>query len=254
VGLVGKYVQLSDAYLSVIEAVKHAGMYHRVHTEIIPIDAESEADLQQVKRVDALIVPGGFGVRGVEGKIAAIRMVREKKMPFLGICLGLQMAVVEYARNMTGLVGAHSVEFDTGTPHQVVGYIPGQEKIRQKGGTMRLGTYPTALTVGSLAEKVYKTYRPEELQKGLIKERHRHRYEVNPQYIPQLEQAGLTISGRLPEVGLVEFIELPQSIHPYFIATQAHPEFRSRPERPHPLFAGLIEAALKQPLPSRAKR
>ncbi len=245
VGLAGKYITSSDAYLSVIEAVKHAGIRHRVHTEIIPIDTEEPGLADKVRRVDALIVPGGFGARGVEGKILAIATARKNKIPFLGICLGLQMAVVEYARSVAKLSSATSQEFDEKALHKVIAFLPGQEDIHRKGGTMRLGSYPTLLKSGSMAEKLYKKYRPDEIVDHVINERHRHRYEVNPEYQDALIKAGLIISGTLPERGLVEFIELPKEVHPYFIATQAHPEFRSRPDEPHPLFAGLIEAAQK---------
>ena len=213
--------------------------------EIVPIDTESATVEQQVSSVDALIVPGGFGARGIEGKIRAIRTAREKKIPFLGICLGLQMAVVEFARHSAGLDAANSTEFNQKTTHPVVAFLPGQESIRTKGGTMRLGAYPAALLRGSLAETVYKKYRPHELVESVVSERHRHRYEVNPEYHARLEAAGLVLSGLLAEQELVEFIELPKTVHPYFIATQAHPEFRSRPDVPHPLFAGLIDAAKK---------
>ncbi len=243
VGLVGKYTHHSDAYLSVLEAISHAGLAAGVHTKVIPIDSESPDLLDQVSTVDAVIVPGGFGSRGIEGKLAAIKYVREKGVPFLGICLGLQLAVIEYARSVAGLTEATSLEFDETAKLPIITFIPGQEAIRRKGGTMRLGSYPAQLTAGSLAEKIYEKYRPTEISDGLIAERHRHRYELNPEHVEQLEKAGLVISGKLPEIGLVEFIELPPEVHPYFIATQAHPEFRSRPELAHPLFAGLIEAA-----------
>jgi len=242
VGMVGKYIQHSDAYLSVIESIKHAGIYQQLDPEIVPIDAEASDVAQQVAACDALIVPGGFGSRGIEGKIKAIQTAREQKIPFLGICLGLQLAVIEYARSVLGLTGANSTEFDEKTAHPLIAFLPGQESIRQKGGTMRLGTYPARLSAGSLAEELYKKYRPSEIKKGIIAERHRHRYEVNPEYQERLQKGGLVISGVLPERELVEFIELSPEVHPYFIATQAHPEFRSRPEEPHPLFAGLIGA------------
>ena len=246
VGLAGKYTHSSDAYLSVIEAVKHAGIRHKVHVEVVAIDTEESGVEEKIKRVDALIVPGGFGSRGVEGKIKAIHTARTRNIPFLGICLGLQMAVVEYARAVAKLKDATSQEFDEQAAHPVIAFLPDQKDIQRKGGTMRLGAYPAQLVAGSLAEKLYKKYRPTELVDHVISERHRHRYEVNPEYQNTLVDAGLVISGTLPERGLVEFIELPQTVHPYFIATQAHPEFRSRPEDAHPLFAGLIEAALKR--------
>lgn len=245
IGLVGKYVQNPDAYISVIEAVRHAAMFHRVKAEIVPIDSEGDV-ARQLKRVDALVVPGGFGGRGIEGKVAAVRHARKHGLPFLGLCLGLQMAVIEYARSEAGLKAATSLEFDEGTACAVVTFLPGQESILRKGGTMRLGSYTARLKPGSLALKLYKQYRPEEVHDHCITERHRHRYEVNPEYHEVLERAGLVISGVLPERELVEFIELPLSVHPFFIATQAHPEFRSRPELPHPLFAGLVGAGKKR--------
>ncbi|CAN5167715.1 CTP synthase (glutamine hydrolyzing) [soil metagenome] len=245
IGLVGKYIDHSDAYLSVIEAVHHAGIAHKVHTKIVPINSEDANVAEQVKQVDAIIIPGGFGNRGIEGKITAISTARKEKIPFMGICLGLQTAVIEFARNSAQLKAATSTEFDEKTPHPIVAFLPGQEGLRRKGGTMRLGSYPAVLTKGSLAEEIYKKYRPLEFKGQEITERHRHRYEVNPEYHDILTKAGLVISGMSPDGQLAEFIELPRTVHPYFIATQAHPEFRSRPHAPHPLFAGLIAAALK---------
>lgn len=246
IGLVGKYTDHDDAYLSVIEAIHHAGIYHRVKTKVVPINSEESGIPQQVKAVDAIIIPGGFGSRGIPGKLEAIKTARELKIPFLGICLGLQTAVIEYARDMANLAEANSTEFDPETPAPVIAYLPGQEDIKQKGGTMRLGSYPAILEKNSLAYKLYQKYRPKELVKSTVLERHRHRYEVNPDYHLPLTQAGLVFSGFSPDGRLVEFAELPQKVHPYFISTQAHPEFRSRPQRPHPLFAGLVEAALTQ--------
>ena len=243
VGLVGKYIELSDAYLSVIESIQHAGIFHRVKTELVPINAEAENLDELVESVDAIIVPGGFGNRGTEGKIRAIEIARTKNIPFLGICLGLQLAVIEYARSMAKLSNATSSEFDENAEQPVIAFLPGQEGLRRKGGTMRLGSYPAILEPGTLATKIYTTYRPEELIDQTIQERHRHRYEVNPKYHAALQKAGMRFSGMSPDGELVEFIELDQDVHPYFIATQAHPEFRSRPQRPHPLFAGLIAAA-----------
>jgi CTP synthase len=245
IGLVGKYIDHSDAYLSVIEAVHHAGIAHKVHTKIVPINSEDANVAEQVQEVDAIIIPGGFGNRGIEGKITAISTARKNKIPFMGICLGLQTAVIEFARNNANLKEATSTEFDEKTPHPVVAFLPGQEGLRRKGGTMRLGSYAAVLSKGSLAEEIYKQYRPQELKGQEITERHRHRYEVNPEYHEALTKAGLIISGMSPDGQLAEFIELPRTVHPYFIATQAHPEFRSRPNAPHPLFAGLIAAALK---------
>lgn len=245
VGLVGKYIDHSDAYLSVIEAVHHAGIAHGVHTKIVPINSEDSNVAEQVRTVDAIIIPGGFGNRGIEGKIAAITTARTEKIPFMGICLGLQTAVIEIARNLAKIPTATSSEFDEKAKEPVIAFLPGQESLRRKGGTMRLGSYPAILSKGSLAEKIYKQYRPGELKDQTITERHRHRYEVNPDYHEALTKAGLVLSGMSPDGHLAEFIELPESVHPYFIATQAHPEFRSRPNKPHPLFAGLIAATRK---------
>ena len=245
IGLVGKYTEHDDAYLSVIESVHHAGIFHNVNAKVVPINAEEDTVIEQLSTVDAIIIPGGFGSRGIPGKIAAIKAAREQKIPFLGICLGLQTAVIEYARHKANLGGADSTEFDEATDTAVIAYLPGQESIRRKGGTMRLGSYTANLVPGSLAYSLYETYRPQEIEGDAVSERHRHRYEVNPAYHRQLQEAGLIFSGMSPDGTLVEYIELPEEVHPYFIATQAHPEFRSRPHRPHPLFAGLIKAAIK---------
>ena len=244
VGLVGKYVKNSDAYLSVIEAISHAGIFNEVFTEIVAIDSELPVEVETVSDLDAVIVPGGFGVRGIEGKIRAIQIARENKVPFLGICLGLQTAVIEIARHKAGLGKATSSEFDETSSTPVIAILPDQMHIKKKGGTMRLGQYEAVLSKDSLAESLYLTYRPEEVTDGTVLERHRHRYEVNPKYKEVLTKVGLIVSGVSPDGSLVEFIELAQTEHPYFIATQAHPEFRSRPHRPHPLFAGLIRAAI----------
>lgn len=246
VALVGKYMEQSDAYLSVLEAVRHAGLYHEVFTEIVLINSEDPKLENLLSTCDALIIPGGFGNRGTDGKIAAARYAREQKMPFLGICLGLQIATIEIARALAGLSKASSREFDEECSECVIDFLPEQLKIIQKGGTMRLGSYPALLKKGSLIEKLYKTYRPEELtEENTISERHRHRFEVNPAFHNNLTKAGVIFSGVSPQGALVEFIELDTKTHPYFVATQAHPEFRSRPHRPHPLFAGLIAAAAK---------
>ena len=246
IGLVGKYTDLDDAYLSVMESIRHAGIFHGVATEVVPINSESPSVKKEVSSVDAIIVPGGFGNRGVEGKILAVKTAREKGIPFLGICLGLQVAVIEYARSKAKMKDATSGEFDESAVEPMIAILPDQRGIKKKGGTMRLGSYPAVLAPGSLAEKVYKDYRPDEIKNHTVNERHRHRYEVNPLYHEALTKAGLVISGTSPEGELAEFIELPKSVHPYFIATQAHPEFKSRPHRPHPLFAGLIKAAKKK--------
>ncbi|MBU6389315.1 CTP synthase [Patescibacteria group bacterium] len=243
VGVVGKYIECDDAYLSVFEAIKHAGIYHQVFTEIVPINAEDSDIEKQMGGLDALIVPGGFGTRGIEGKIQAIRIAREKRIPYLGICLGLQTAVIEIARHLAKLPNATSTEFDPQTDTPVITILPDQLHIKKKGGTMRLGQYPAVLVKGTLAEAVYRQYRPDEIKKSTVLERHRHRYEVNPEYHQVLQNSGIIFSGLSPDGSLAEYIELPKSAHPYFIATQAHPELRSRPHRPHPLFAGLIAAA-----------
>jgi CTP synthase len=248
IGMVGKYLENSDAYLSVLEAIRHAGIYHRVHTQIVPINSEGDAVNKMVKEVDAIIVPGGFGVRGIEGKIEGIKTAREEQIPFLGLCLGLQTAVIEVARHLAGYPQATSTEFEEDTVDPVVAILPSQKTVKKKGGTMRLGAYPAILKKDSLVYRMYKKYRPDEIETteaGItVWERHRHRYEVNPEYHTSLQSAGLVFSGMSPEDNLVEYIEFPPEIHPYFMATQAHPEFRSRPNRPHPLFAGLIEAAI----------
>ncbi len=250
IGLVGKYLDQGDAYLSVVEAVEHAGLAVGIDTKVVPVNAESETLEEDLKEVDGIIVPGGFGSRGVEGKITAIAYAREHKVPLLGICLGLQLVVVEYARNVLGFRDAHSTEFDSKTTHPVIDYIPGQESIRRKGGTMRLGAYPAVLRENSLALDLYTEWSPDvvrtESGRKLVSERHRHRYEVHPEYMAQLEAAGLHLSGLSPDGSLTEYVELPTSVHPFFIATQAHPEFTSRPTKAQALFAGLVAAAKKR--------
>lgn len=238
VALVGKYVELHDAYLSVAEALRHGGIANNTEVDIKWIHSEDLND-QNVDRIlgdmDAIIVPGGFGNRGIEGKIEAIRYARENKVPFLGLCLGLQLTVIEYARNVAGLVDANSIELDENTPYPVISLMEEQKKIQNMGGTMRLGSYPCDLKDGTLAQKIYKA--------KSIEERHRHRYEVNDAYIAQLEEKGLVFSGLSPDGILVEMVEIKN--HPCFIATQAHPEFKSRPNKAHPLFAYLVKAGLK---------
>jgi CTP synthase len=237
IGLVGKYVELPDAYLSIAESLKHAGFQYNCDVKIEWIYAEQiEKDGAEklLENIDAILVPGGFGERGIEGKISTARYARENKIPFLGICLGMQCAVIEFARNVCGLEGANSAEFDQETPYPVVHLMPDQEGVENKGGTMRLGTYPCQLAPESLVRKYY--------GQELIDERHRHRYEINNDYRYLLQKHGLKISGLSPDQKLVEIIELAQ--HPWFVACQFHPEFKSRPNRPHPLFAGLIENAL----------
>jgi CTP synthase len=236
IGLIGKYVSLPDAYLSVAESLKHAGFAHDAQLEIewIASDDLETANLDEVLgNVDGILVPGGFGVRGIEGKIQAVRYARENDIPFLGICLGLQCAVIEFARNVAGLEGANSAEFDASSPFPVVDVLAGQD-LSALGGTMRLGAYPCKLKPGSKAAAAY--------DGELIYERHRHRYEVNPRLRRKLEDAGLVCSGESPNGTLVEIIELPE--HPWFVAGQFHPEFKSRPDRPHPLFRDFVGAAL----------
>lgn len=244
VALVGKYIDLPDAYLSVTEALRAGGFANNARVDIrwiVSDDCETEAGARAaLGDVDAICVPGGFGVRGIEGKLGALKFARENKIPTLGLCLGLQCMVIEYARNVAGITDASSSEFDEGTKNPVISTMAEQADVvsgeRDMGGTMRLGLYPAALKAGTTAERVYGA--------SMIDERHRHRYEVNNSYRPQLEEAGLVFSGTSPDNHLVEFVELPVDVHPYFIATQAHPELRSRPTRAHPLFAGLIEAAI----------
>ena len=246
VGLVGKYVDLPDAYLSVTEALRAGGFANNAKVEIkwiVSDDCESDAGAEKnLSNVDAICVPGGFGVRGIEGKLGALKYAREKKIPTLGLCLGLQCMVIEIARNKAGLTSANSAEFDPTTDAPVIATMAGQEKIvageADMGGTMRLGLYKAALQPGSI---VAETYGANE-----ISERHRHRYEVNNNYREEISKAGLVFSGLSPDQHLVEFVELPREIHPYYVGTQAHPEFRSRPTKPHPLFSGLIKAALER--------
>ena len=246
VGLVGKYVDLPDAYLSVTEALRAGGFANNAKVEIkwiVSDDCESDAGAEKnLSNVDAICVPGGFGVRGIEGKLGALKYAREKKIPTLGLCLGLQCMVIEIARNKAGLSTANSAEFDPTTDAPVIATMAGQEKIvageADMGGTMRLGLYRAALQPGSI---VAETYGANE-----ISERHRHRYEVNNNYREQISKAGLVFSGLSPDQHLVEFVELPREVHPYYVGTQAHPEFRSRPTKPHPLFSGLIKAALER--------
>jgi CTP synthase len=236
VALVGKYINLPDAYLSVTQALQHAGFHHGVDVQVnwIASDELTEQDAKDVlDDADGILIPGGFGVRGIEGKIQAVRYAREQQVPFLGICLGLQCAVIEYARNVASLEGANSSEFDPATPHPVIDLLPDQHGVSDMGGTMRLGLYPCRMPRGTLAEQAYGD--------GLVFERHRHRYEVNNRFRRRLEDAGLSVTGTSPDQRLVEIIELPD--HPWFVAGQFHPELRSRPTRPHPLFRDFIGAA-----------
>ena len=246
VGLVGKYVDLPDAYLSVTEALRAGGFANNAKVEIkwiVSDDCESDAGAaSNLGDVDAICVPGGFGVRGIEGKLGALKFAREKKIPTLGLCLGLQCMVIEVARNLAGLKTANSAEFDPTSTDPVIATMAGQEKIvageADMGGTMRLGLYKAELAPNSIVAKTYGSHE--------ISERHRHRYEVNNDYREQISQAGLVFSGLSPDKHLVEFVELPVEVHPYYVGTQAHPEFRSRPTNPHPLFVGLIKAALER--------
>ena len=237
VSIVGKYVTLKDAYLSVIEALKHGGFHHgaKVNLTWIASDELVGASVEEVLgRSDGILVPGGFGLRGVEGKVEAIRFAREQRIPYLGLCLGLQCAVVEFARNVCGLEEANSSEWNPETPHPVIDLLPEQKGVVDLGGSMRLGAYPCNLVPGTLARSAY--------AEDVVYERHRHRYEVNPEYHEILQRNGMVLSGMSPSGRLVEIIELPS--HPYFIAGQFHPELRSRPTRPHPLFRDFIGAAL----------
>jgi len=244
IALVGKYVDLPDAYLSPAEALRAGGFANDARVNIRWVTSDdcqtAEGAARQLDGADGVLVPGGFGVRGIEGKIGAVRHARTHGIPLLGLCLGLQCMAIEVGRDLAGLDGANSAEFDPDTPFPVIATMAGQEDVvageRDMGGTMRLGLYPAVLAEGSLVRELYGT--------GLVHERHRHRYEVNNSYREALEEAGLSCSGLSPDGRLVEFVELPRSVHPYFVATQAHPEFLSRPTRPHPLFSGLVAAAL----------
>ena len=237
IGLVGKYISLHDAYLSVAEALKHGGIASRANVHIQWIDSETvtEENVAEILAdVDGVLVPGGFGSRGIEGKIAAIRYARDHNIPFLGLCLGMQLAIVEYARHVVGYHDAHSIELNPDTLHPVIALMPDQNGVENIGGTLRLGAYPCVLKEGTKAFELY--------GQELIHERHRHRYEVNNDYRKALQENGMILSGLSPDGHIVEMIELPE--HPFFVATQGHPEFKSRPNRPHPLFRGLIAAAI----------
>ncbi|MBW3667466.1 MAG: CTP synthase, partial [Actinobacteria bacterium] len=237
VGIVGKYVDLPDAYLSVAEALRHGAAAHGVRLDLRWIPSDELTGLLSetyLEDLDGIVVPGGFGYRGVEGKIQAIRYARENEVPLLGLCLGLQCAVIELARSELGLAEANSTEFDPSTPDPVIDLMSSQEDVEDKGGTMRLGLYAAKLAEGSKVRDLY--------GQELVYERHRHRWEVNNRYRRDLENAGMRLSGLSPDDNLVEYIELVD--HPFFVGTQAHPEFRSRPDDPHPLFAGLIAAAI----------
>ena len=239
VAIAGKYTKLSDAYISVVESLKHAGYADDVKVEIKWINSEECVDMKKCKEllsdVQAVVVPGGFGVRGIEGKLNVIRYARENNLPFLGLCLGMQCAVIEYARNVVGIKDANSKEFDENAQNPVIDLMLEQKNVHGYGGTMRLGAYDCVLKKGSKAEKAYGAEK--------ISERHRHRYEVNNEYIDRIAEKGLVFSGMSPDGMLAEIVELPQL--DWFVACQFHPEFKSRPERPHPLFKGLIDAVVK---------
>ena len=241
IGLVGKYVRLEDAYLSVIEALNHAGLHHEAKVEVRWIDAErldEDEARRQLDECDGILIPGGFGIRGIEGKIRASRFAREGRVPYLGICLGMQIAVADFARHVAGMHGANSTEFDPETPYPVIDMLPEQKEVRTLGGTMRLCADPVKLHEGTRSRHIY--------GEAVIYERHRHRYEVNNHLRGHLERYGLVCSGTSPDDRLVELIELPE--HPFFVASQFHPEFKSRPLRPQPLFRDFVGAALARAL------
>ena len=239
IAIVGKYVDLTESYKSLNEALLHGGIANEVKASLTFVDSqdvETKGAAEVLRGADGVLVPGGFGVRGTEGKISAVRWAREQKVPFFGICLGMQMAVVEYARHVLGLAHANSLEFDDRTAHPVVTLMESQVQVKDKGGTMRLGAYKCALKSGTLAHTLYGS--------DEISERHRHRYEVNNQYRGRMLEGGMVFSGLNPDLNLVEMIELPKETHPHFIGCQFHPEFKSKPFAPHPLFAGFVRAAV----------
>jgi CTP synthase len=238
IGIVGKYTNLKDSYISIVESLNHGGYYFGKNIEIKWINSEDLDDNNSwgslFSDIDGVLVPGGFGLRGINGKINAIRYVRENKIPYFGICLGMQCAVIEYSRNVLGLTGANSSEFDEKTPYPVIDLMPDQKNVNELGGTMRLGSYPCKVTAGTIAFNAYK--------EELVNERHRHRYELNNKYRKELENSGMAVSGIYMEKNLAEIIELKD--HPWFVGCQFHPEFKSRPDRPHPLFREFISAAI----------
>ncbi len=238
IGVVGKYVTLPDAYLSVAEALRHGGYACGARVQIDWIASDDTEGLLaegRLRELDGIVIPGGFGFRGIEGKVAAAGFARLQQIPFLGLCLGLHCATIEFARDACGLAGANSAEFDTQSPHKVIDLMDDQREVIEMGGTMRLGAYPAKLKAGTIVRELYGD--------EVVYERHRHRYEVSNAYRRRLEEGGMVMSGTSPDDRLVEFIELPRTAHPYFVATQAHPEFKSRPDRPHPLFSGFVLAA-----------
>ncbi len=236
IAVAGKYTELKDAYKSINESLIHAGLFHDARVNIQFLDVEDRGIEKALSEVDGILVPGGFGDRGIEGKIKVTRFARENGVPFFGICLGMQCAVIEVARSLVKLGGAHSTEFDPKTKYPVIDMLPEQKKVQEKGGTMRLGIYPCELKKGSLAQRAYGA--------DAVEERHRHRYELNPKFEKQVIDAGLEITGKNPPRGLAEIVELKG--HPWYLAVQFHPEFRSRPMRPHPLFRDFVGAALKR--------
>jgi CTP synthase len=241
IALVGKYTQLEDAYLSVVEALRHSGFLHGRRVEVDWVDSEAldpEGVIGRLRAADGVLIPGGFGGRGIEGKIAAARAAREQHIPFLGICLGMHMVVADYARHVVGMDGANSTEFDPETPYPVIDLLPEQKEVTDVGGTMRLGADPVKLHDGTLVREIY--------GEAVVYERHRHRYEVNNLLRKRLEAAGLVCSGTSPDDRLVEVTELPRDVHPFFVASQFHPEFKSRPDRPAPLFREFVRAAAER--------
>jgi CTP synthase len=241
IAIAGKYTKLKDSYKSLTEAVLHGCIANGVRAEFDYVDVEAGDFRQHLDKADGLIVPGGFGDRGIEGKVAAVRYARENNLPFLGICLGMQCATIEFARNVLGLKRAHSSEFDQKTPHPVVDLMAAQKGVKDKGGTMRLGAWPCETKAGTLARKIYGA--------ATISERHRHRYEFNSKYAQQYAKKGMIISGINKKLGLPEMVEIKD--HPWFVGVQFHPEFKSRPLMPHPLFFSFVAAAVKNKRASR---